>query len=133
MIKLQAIGRIGKDCTVNNVNGKQVINFIVAHSEKYKDHQGNQQEKTTWIDCAYWTDRTAIAPYLTKGAQVYVEGQPEAKMYTGKDGSNGSKLSVRVFSVELLSSNKPQQQPAQQNQPAGSTWASDDENGSLPF
>ncbi len=37
MIKIQVIGHLGKDCTVNNVNGKNVINFSVAHSEKYKD------------------------------------------------------------------------------------------------
>ena len=83
MIKLQVIGNLGKDCVVNTVNGKNVINFTVAHTEKYKDSQGNQQEKTTWVDCAYWTDRTAIAQYLTKGKQVFVEGQPEARSRPG--------------------------------------------------
>src|SRR6478672_6019591 len=69
MIKMQVIGNLGKDCVVNAVNGKNVINFTVAHTEKYKDSQGNNQEKTTWVECAYWTDRTAIAQYLTKGKQ----------------------------------------------------------------
>ena len=81
MIKMQVIGNLGKDCVVNTVNGKNVINFTVAHTEKYRDSQGNNQEKTTWVDCAYWTDRTAVAPYLTKGKQVYVEGQPEARSF----------------------------------------------------
>jgi len=40
MIKLQVIGNLGKDCVVNTVNGKNVINFSVAHTEKYKDAQG---------------------------------------------------------------------------------------------
>ena len=34
MIKLQVIGNLGKDCIVNTVNGKTVINFNVAHTEK---------------------------------------------------------------------------------------------------
>jgi len=106
MIKLQIIGSLGKDATVNNVNGKNVINFSVAHSEKYKDAQGNQQSKTTWVDCAYWTISTAIAPYLTKGTQVYVEGQPEARAFTKGDGTPGSSLSVRVQNVQLLGGNK---------------------------
>jgi single-strand DNA-binding protein len=102
MIKMQVIGRLGKDCVVNTVNGKNVINFTVAHSEKYKDSQGQLQEKTIWVDCAYWTDRTAVAPYLQKGTQVFVEGQPEARSFQRNDGTPGSSLSLRVREVQLL-------------------------------
>lgn len=102
MIKMQIIGRLGKDCVVNTVNGKNVINFSVAHSEKYRDSQGNNQEKTIWVDCAYWTDRTAISPYLQKGTQVFVEGQPEVRSFTRQDGTAGASLSLRVREVQLL-------------------------------
>lgn len=102
MIKMQVIGRLGKDCTVNTVNGKNVMNFTVAHSEKYKDSQGNLQEKTIWVDCAYWSDRTAVAQYLQKGTQVFVEGQPEARSFQRNDGTPGSSLSLRVREVQLL-------------------------------
>lgn len=102
MIKMQVIGNLGKDCTVNTVNGKNVINFTVAHTEKYRDSQGNNQEKTTWVDCAYWTDKTAIAPYLQKGKQVFVEGTPEVRSFTRNDGTAGASLSLRVREVQLL-------------------------------
>ena len=102
MIKLQVIGNLGKDCIVNTVNGKNVINFTVAHTEKYRDSQGNNQERTTWVDCAYWTDRTGISPYLTKGKQVYVEGNPEVRTFTRNDGTAGASLSLRVREVQLL-------------------------------
>ena len=102
MIKMQIIGNLGKDCVVNTVNGKNVINFTVAHTEKFKDSQGNQQEKTTWVDCAYWTDKTAVAQYLTKGKQVYAEGTPELKTFQRNDGTPGSSLSLRVREVQLL-------------------------------
>ena len=102
MIKMQVIGNLGKDCVVNTVNGKNVINFTVAHTEKYKDSQGNQQEKTTWVDCAYWTDRTAVAQYLTKGKQVYAEGQPEVRSFQRNDGTPGASLSLRVRDIQLL-------------------------------
>lgn len=102
MIKMQVIGNLGKDCVVNTVNGKNVINFTVAHTEKYKDSQGNNQEKTTWVDCAYWTDRTAVAPYLQKGQQVFVEGAPEVRSFTRNDGTAGASLSMRVREVQLL-------------------------------
>ena len=102
MIKMQVIGHLGKDCIVNTVNGKNVINFTVAHSEKYRDSQGNNQEKTTWVDCAYWTDRTAVAPYLQKGTQVFVEGTPEVRSFTRNDGTTGASLTLRIREVQLL-------------------------------
>lgn len=102
MIKMQVIGNLGKDCVVNTVNGKNVINFTVAHTEKYKDSQGNMQEKTTWVDCAYWTDRTTVAQYLTKGKQIYAEGQPEVRSFQRQDGTAGASLSLRVREVQLL-------------------------------
>lgn len=104
MIKLQVIGNLGKDCITNTVNGKSVINFSVAHTEKFKDSTGQQKEKTTWVECAYWTDRTGIAPYLKKGTQVYAEGTPEVRTFTRNDGTSGASLTLRVLNVQLLGS-----------------------------
>ncbi len=102
MIKLQVIGNLGKDCVVNTVNGKNVINFNIAHTEKYRDAQGGQKERTTWVECAYWTDRTGIAPYLKKGKQVYAEGTPDIRTYQTQDGRQGATLSLRIQNVQLL-------------------------------
>ena len=102
MIKMQVIGNLGKDCITNTVNGKNVINFSVAHTEKFRDASGNQKDKTIWVECAYWTDRTGIAPYLRKGTQVYVEGNPDVRTYPKNDGTTGVSLSLRVTSVQLL-------------------------------
>ena len=118
MIKMQVIGHLGKDCVVNTVNGKNVINFTVAHSEKYKDSQGVLQEKTIWVDCAYWTDRTAVAPYLQKGTQVFAEGQPEARSFQRNDGTPGSSLSLRVREVQLLGSKNANSVGGSYQQPA---------------
>ncbi len=104
MIKLQVIGNLGKDAVVNNVNGKTVINFTVAHTERYKDAQGVQKDRTTWVDCAYWTDRTAVAPYLKKGTQVYVEGNPDVRTFATQDGRQGAALTLRISTVQLLGS-----------------------------
>lgn len=145
MIRLQVIGNLGKDCVVNNVNGKSVINFSVAHTEKFKDAQGQQKDKTIWVECAYWTDRTAVAPYLKKGTMVYAEGTPEIRNYTTADGRAGTSLSLRVFSVQLVGgrgdsqggneSSSYQQQPNNQQNPRSNTPASDitEPMDDLPF
>ena len=105
MIKLQIVGNLGKDCIVKEVGGKNVINFSVVHSERYKDSQGVQKERATWVECAYWTDKTGIVPYLTKGRMVYAEGTPEADAYTNKDGHAAATLRMRVQTVQLLGGN----------------------------
>lgn len=113
MIKLTAIGNLGKDCVTNTVNGKSVINFNVAHTEKFRDAQGNQKDKTIWVECAYWTDKTAIAPYLRKGTQVYVEGSPEVRTYAKNDGTTAASLTLRVSSVQLLGTRTENSSPSQ--------------------
>ena len=115
MIKLQIVGNLGKDCIVKEINGKHVINFSVAHTERFKDAQGVQKERTTWVECAYWTDRTAIAPYLKKGQLVYAEGSPEADGYMNKENQAAATLRMRVQNVQLLGSKT---EGAQTNQPA---------------
>ena len=124
MINLTAIGHLGKDAIVNDVNGKKVINFNIAHTEKYKDNNGAATEKTIWIQCSYWSEKTGIAPYLKKGTQVYISGQPEVKEFKKNDGSYGSSLNCRVSVINLLGS-KPDGQPSgasqQQSSPKQNT------------
>lgn len=114
MIKLQIVGHLGKDCVTREANGKNVIGFTVAHSERFKDSQGVQKEKTTWVDCSYWTERTGIAPYLKKGQLVYAEGFPEVDGYINKDNQPAATLKMRVMNIQLLGS-KPDGQQTQQN------------------
>jgi single-strand DNA-binding protein len=110
MIKLQAIGHLGKDAIVNQVNGKYVVNFNVAHSEKFKNAQGVETNKTIWVECSQWSDRQPnVAQYLKKGTQVFVEGTPEVRTYQKNDGTTGASLNLRVFSLQLLGGNSNQQ------------------------
>lgn len=102
MIKLQIIGNLGKDCIVKEVNGQNVINFSVVHSERYKDKQGVQKERATWVECAYWTDKTGVVPYLTKGKTIYAEGYPEAEAYMNKDNQAAATLRMRVQTIQLV-------------------------------
>jgi single-strand DNA-binding protein len=116
---MQMIGHLGRDCTQNEVNGKTVLNFPVAHSEKFKDQQGNLVEKTVWVNCSYWTDRPAVAPYLLKGTQVYLEGAPEAESYMNKENQAAASLKLKVFSLQLLGSKPSGDQAANQQSGTG--------------
>jgi single-strand DNA-binding protein len=128
MLEMEVIGNLGKDCTVNNVNGKNVINFSVADSKKDK----NGEIKTTWIDCAYWSEKTGVAPYLKKGTKIFAKGEPSIRSYTKADGSAGVSFQLSVFKIELLSvagdGVAPQQQQARRTEAIAV-----DENPDLPF
>jgi single-strand DNA-binding protein len=138
MIKLQIIGNLGKDCIVKEVNGKNVINFSVAHSEKFRDAQGTEKERTTWVECAYWIEKTNVAQYLTKGRTVYAEGYPQADAYANKDGQPAATLRMRVTNIQLLSSNNGggeggvAQQQQQQYQTSNSPDHSMEKNSYAP-
>ena len=128
MIKLQIVGNLGADCMLKEVNGKNVINFNVAHTEKFKDSQGNLRERTTWVNCAYWTDRTAVAQYLKKGKLVYVEGSPEAEAYSNKDNQPAATIKLRVRDLQLLGGSLD---GGQENSNAGSSSNSNYNSGSV--
>lgn len=114
MIKAQVIGHLGKDAQVNTVNGKSVINFSIAHTENFTDHQGNKKSNTIWAACSYWVERTTIVNYLKQGTMVYVEGQPSVKTYQGQRGTE-AQLVLRVSSIQLLGSKNSPQNSQQEN------------------
>lgn len=126
MIKMQVIGNLGRDCTTNIVNGKTVMNFTVAHTEKFKDAQGGQKERTVWVDCAYWSEKTGIAPYLKKGTQVYVEGNPDLRTYNKADGTFGATITLRVMGIQLLGS-KPSDSGSSSESGHGGNYANQPE------
>ncbi len=103
MIKLTVIGNLGRDAVVRDAQGKSVISFSVAHTEKFKDSNGVQKDKTTWVECNYWSERVNLVPYLKKGNQVYVEGQPTIDVYENKEGQKVASVKLRVTQVQLLS------------------------------
>lgn len=103
MIKLSLIGHLGQDAVLNTINDKKVLNFSVAHNERFKNAAGEVQERTIWANCALWAPN-AIGPYLMQGTYVYVEGTPYIEMYTDKKGQQAVSLKLRVTNVQLLAS-----------------------------
>lgn len=118
--KIQVIGNLTRDCQINNVQNKQVINISVACNEKYKNNEGVVVNKVSYYDASYWTDKTAIATYLKKGTQVFIEGTPSVKTFTTQDGKQGANISIRVNSIQLLGSSN-QNTPAPNTQPINSS------------
>lgn len=100
------LGRLGRDPEVRNFqNGGKVVNLRIATSERYKDREGNQQERTEWHAVAIFNERLGevAEKYLRKGSEVYIEGQIETRKWQDKDGQDRytTEIVLRQFRGEL--------------------------------
>ena len=108
-------GHLGQDAEVKVTNGKNVINFSVAHTKYGKNAQGERTSTTLWVTCSYWVESTAIAPFLKKGTLVSVVGEPVLRTWTTQEGKHGAAMNLTVSKVDLLS--KPEQPTTAAAQP----------------
>lgn len=104
--KVILLGRLGKDPEVRNFqNGGRVVNLRLATSERYKDREGNQQEKTEWHSVAIFNEKLGeiAEKYLRKGSEVYVEGQLETRKWQDQTGADkySTEVVLRNFRGEL--------------------------------
>jgi single-strand DNA-binding protein len=100
--KVQVIGNVGKAPEVRSSKaGDSVCNFSVAVNEKWKDKQGQMQERTEWVRVAVWGKLADLCgQYLEKGRQVYVEGRLQTREYTDKEGKKA--FSTEVVAAQVL-------------------------------
>ena len=104
--KVILLGRLGRDPEVRNFqNGGKVVNLRLATSERYKDREGNQQERTEWHSVAIFNEKLGeiAEKYLRKGSEVYVEGQLETRKWQAQDGQErySTEIVLRQFRGEL--------------------------------
>lgn len=136
MIKMTVIGNIGADAVQRETNGRKYTTFNVAVSTKYKNQDGSETERTTWISCAR-DGQSPIDQWLKKGRQVYIEGTPSVSLYTDNQGHPNCNLKLAVHRIELLGGKDenqqqaPQQAQAAPQQPPQQKQEGEDE--ALPF
>jgi single-strand DNA-binding protein len=102
MIQIQTIGYVGQDATTSIFEDKKVVNFSVAHTEKYKPKNGNEIELTQWVNCSYWTSAN-IAEHLKKGTCVFIQGELRVSMYDMPSGDKNFRIDCRITKIEFIS------------------------------
>lgn len=136
MMKLTVIGNIGADAVQRETNGRKYTTFNVAVSTKYKNQDGTETERTTWISCAR-DGQSPIDQWLKKGRQVYVEGTPSVSMYTDSQGHPSCNMKLSVHRIELLGAKDESQPQAAGQAPAAAptpqSQAQQEGTDDLPF
>jgi len=98
------IGNLGKDPELRYTpNSKAVATFSLATTEKWKDKDGQAQEKTEWHNIVAWGKQAEFCKeYLKKGGSVYVEGRIQHRTYDDKDGNKKYITEIVARSVQML-------------------------------
>ena len=102
--KVILIGNLGRDPELRYTQSDSAVtNFTVATNEKWRDKDGNNQERTEWHRVVVW-GRSAenCAQYLQKGRSVYVEGRLQTREWEDKDGNKRQTTEINALTVQFL-------------------------------
>ena len=103
--KVILVGHLGKDPEVKYTpSGTPVAKFTLATNERFKDKDGNWQDRTEWHSLVAW-QRTAeiIGEYCKKGSQIYVEGRLKTDSWDDKEtGQKKYRTDIVVNELILL-------------------------------
>ncbi len=103
--KVILVGHLGKDPEVKYTpSGTPVAKFSLATSERFKDKDGNWQDRTEWHNITAWQRTAEIAgEYLKKGSQVYIEGRLRTDSWDDKEtGQKKYRTEIVVNDLVLL-------------------------------
>jgi len=96
--KVILLGNVGKDPEIKALpSGQPVANFSIATSDRYKDQQGNFQERTEWHNMtAYGKLAEIVRDYVKKGNKLYIEGRLTTRSWDDKETNK------KVYRTEIV-------------------------------
>jgi len=104
--KAMIIGRLGADPEVRYTQSNTAVATLsVATNERYKDNNGEWNERTEWHRVVAWGRLAEICQqYLKKGSQIYIEGPIQTRQWEGKDGQTRYTTEIKAREMKMLDS-----------------------------
>lgn len=95
------VGRLGRDPEYKQTTtGKSICSFSVAASEKWKDKNGETQEKTEWINVECWGSLAAFCnDQLRKGDIATIQGKVKTRSWEDQKGEKKYKTIIEAAQV----------------------------------
>lgn len=102
--KVQLIGNLGQDPEIVNLNdGKKLVKFSVATTDRYTNKQGEQITDTQWHRVvAFNNAANIISEYVKKGNKIGLEGKLVTRQWEDKEGKKQYTTEVVCNQVLLL-------------------------------
>lgn len=102
--RAMVIGHLGRDPELRSTaGGTAVANFSMATTERWKDKNGQKQERTEWHNVVAWgalgenCDR-----YLRKGSKAYVDGRLQTREWEDREGQKRRTTEIIALNVVFL-------------------------------
>jgi single-strand DNA-binding protein len=102
--KVILVGNLGRDPELRYIpSGQAVANFTLATNDRWRDKEGNNQERTEWHRIVVWGKSAEnCAQYLQKGRSVYIEGRLQTREWEDKDGNKRQTTETIAQTVQFL-------------------------------
>ena len=102
--KVMLIGRLGQDPEVRYTQSNTAVATLsLATSERYKDGNGEQQERTEWHRVVAWGRLAEICQqYLNKGSLIYVEGPLQTRSWEDNQGQKRYTTEIKALQMTML-------------------------------
>jgi single-strand DNA-binding protein len=100
--KAIVVGNLGRDPKIRALpSGQSVASFSIATTARFKDRNGELQERTEWHRVvAFGRLADNCQRLLSRGRQVYVEGRLNTRQYQAKDGT-GLRYRTEIVAQQL--------------------------------
>ncbi|HEV2277631.1 MAG TPA: single-stranded DNA-binding protein [Acidobacteriaceae bacterium] len=104
--KVLLLGNVGKDPEIASTNGGTLVaKLSLATSERFKDKQGEWQERTEWHNLvAYARSAEILRDYVRKGSKLYVQGRLTTRSWDDREsGRKMYRTEIVVGDISLIS------------------------------
>ena len=84
-------------------NGNHLAKMSIANNQRYRDKNGEWQEKTCYVNVISWR-KTAelVSEFCRKGSPVLVEGELVFNSWEDRDGNKRNQLEVNARRIQFL-------------------------------
>lgn len=102
MNKVILAGNLGADGELKvTQSGTSILKLRLATTERWKDRDGNRQEKVEWNSITmFGKGADALHPYMDKGKGLVVEGKIQTSTYE-KDGEKRYRTEIVANNIEF--------------------------------
>ena len=116
-------GNLTKDAELQHTQaGKPFLSFSVAMNKSRRGQDGQWENDADFFNVTLWGEDSnspavTLAPRLTKGQKVAIEGKLTQDRYTDKTGAARSTVKIIASKVVMMESKRTENAESQQYQP----------------
>jgi len=109
------VGHLGQDAKLTYAqSGTAIANMRLATSDRYKDKDGQWQDRTEWHNViAFGKSAEFCGNYTHKGSLLLVEGRLQTRKWQDKDGQDRYSTEVVANRVQCLDKREASQSEGQ--------------------